>query len=99
MVQQWPGLALMGVDPEKIDHSMTALADAAYRNGMFTNGLSTIETDELHAYEEGINTNSGLALLRWGEPLNTERMMETVNALGSVIKPNPQGHVLFSSNW
>jgi hypothetical protein len=99
MVQQWPGLALMGVDPDKINTSMTALADAAYRNGMFTNGLSTIETDELHAYEEGINTNSALTLLRWGEPLNTERLMETVNALGRIIKRNPQGNLLFSSNW
>lgn len=99
MVQQWPGLALMGVDPDKINASMTALADAAYRNGMFTNGLSTIETDELHAYEEGINTNSGLLLMNWGDPLATERLMETVDALHRIITVNPHGNVLFSSNW
>lgn len=99
MVQQWPGLALMGVDPDKINRSITALADAAYHNGMFTNGLSTIETDELHAYEEGINTNSALLLLNWGQPWATERLMETVDALHRIIKPNPQGHWLFSSNW
>lgn len=99
MVQQWPGLALMGVDPEKINASITALADAAYKNGMFTNGLSTIETDELHVYEEGINTNSALLLLNWGDPLATERLMETVNALYDIITVNPQGNRLFSSNW
>lgn len=99
MVQQWPGLALMGVDPDKINASITALADAAYNNGMFTNGLSTIETDELHVYEEGINTNSALLLLNWGDPLATERLMETVNALYDIITVNPQGNRLFSSNW
>ena len=99
MVQQWPGLALMGVDPEKINASITALADAAYKNGMFTNGLSTIETDELHVYEEGINTNSALLLLNWGDPLATERLMETIHALYDIITVNPQGNRLFSSNW
>jgi hypothetical protein len=99
LVQQWPGLALMGVDPDKINQSMLALADAAYNNGMFTNGLSTIETDELHAYEEGINTNSALLLLNWGDPLATARLMETVDALYRVITVNPQGNRLFSSNW
>jgi hypothetical protein len=99
LVQQWPALALMGVDPDKINHSITALADAAYRNGMFTDGLSTIETDELHAYEEGINTNSALLLLNWGQPWAVERLMETVNGLHRIIKPNPQGNWLFSSNW
>ena len=66
---------------------------------MFTNGLSTIETDELHVYEEGINTNSALLLLNWGDPLATERLMETVNALYDIITVNPQGNRLFSSNW
>ena len=99
LVQQWPGLALMGVDPDKINTSITALADAAYRNGMFTDGLPSIETDELHVYEEGINTNSALFLLNWGQPWAAERLMETVAALHRIIKPNPQGHWLFSSNW
>lgn len=48
--QQWPGLALMGVIPDKVNDSITRLADAAYANDMFVGGLSTIETDELHAY-------------------------------------------------
>ena len=100
LTQQWPGLALMGVQPDKLNASLTALSDAVYRNGMFSHGLSTIETDELHAYEEGINTNSAMLYLNWGDPLTVERLMETVKAFDErIILPNPQGYLLFSSNW
>jgi hypothetical protein len=99
LTQQWPGLALMGVDPDKLNASMLALSAANYRNGMFTNGLSTIETDELHAYEEGINLNSELLYLNWGDPRTVERIMKTVHALTDIIQVNPQGNLLFSSNW
>ena len=47
------GLALMGVEPDKINASLRALDDAVYKNGMIVNGLGYITTDELHAYEEG----------------------------------------------
>lgn len=99
LTQQWPGMALMGVDPEMLNASMTALSDANYRNGMFTDGLSTIETDELHAYEEGINLNSQMLYLNWGDPLTVERLMATVKAFDRIIQVNPQGHLLFASNW
>ncbi|AKC86692.1 LamG-like jellyroll fold domain-containing protein [Pseudoxanthomonas suwonensis] len=100
LVQQWPGLALMGIKPDKINASLTALAEAVYRNGLFANGLSTIETDELHAYEEGINSNSAMLYLNWGDPLTLERLMETVKAYDErIILTNPQGHLLWSSNW
>lgn len=100
LVQQWPGAALMGIEPDKINASLTAVSEAIYRNGMFTNGLSTIETDELHSYEEGINTNSAMLYLNWGDPLTVERLMETVKAFDErIVLPNPQGHLLFSSNW
>lgn len=100
LTQQWPGLALMGVQPARLNASLTALSDAVYRNGMFSNGLSTIETDELHAYEEGINTNSAMLYLNWGDPLTVERLMETVKAFDeTLIRRNPQGDLLFSSTW
>ena len=67
---------------------------------MFSHGLSTIETDELHAYEEGINANSAMLYLNWGDPLTVERLMATVKAYDEkIILPNPQGHLLWSSNW
>ncbi|WP_425501775.1 LamG-like jellyroll fold domain-containing protein [Pseudoxanthomonas broegbernensis] len=100
LVQQWPGLALMGVRPDRINASLTAVSDAIHRNGMVTDGLSTIETDELHAYEEGINADSAMLYLNWGEPLTVERLMATVRAFDQrIVLPNPQGHLLFSSNW
>ena len=99
LTQQWPGVALMGVDPDKLNASMTALSDANYRNGMFTNGLSTIEADELHSYEEGINLNSEMLYLNWGDPLTLERLMTTVKAFDRIIQVNPQGNLLFASNW
>ncbi|MDG2520261.1 LamG domain-containing protein [Caulobacter segnis] len=97
--QQWPGLAMMGVQPDKIRNSVNALADAAYKNGMFTNGLATIATDELHAYEEGINTNSLALVSDYGDPLAVERLFTTVKALPRIIDRNPAGHVHFNSNW
>jgi hypothetical protein len=99
LVQQWPGLALMGVEPDKINASVRALADAAYANGMVTNGLGTITTDELHAYEEGLNSDAERLYLNWGEPRAVERLMATTRALSGVILKNPAGHMHFASNW
>jgi hypothetical protein len=99
LVQQWPGLALMGVDPDKINASLRALSDAAYKNGMVVNGLSYITTDELHVYEEGLNSDAERLYLNWGEPKAVERLMATTKALQSVIITNPAGHLHFASNW
>ncbi|NMN05293.1 hypothetical protein FHT17_002487 [Novosphingobium sp. SG916] len=99
LTQQWPGMALMGVDPDKINASLRALSDAVYKNGMIVNGLSYITSDELHVYEEGINSDAERLYLNWGEPKAVERMMATVKALGSVIRTNPAGHMHISSSW
>ncbi len=99
LLQQWPGVALMGVQPDKITHSLNRLTDAVYANGMFTDGLSTIVTDELHAYEEGINSNSSALYVNYGDPLAVERLFTTVKALPRVIDKNPAGHVHFNTNW
>jgi hypothetical protein len=99
LTQQWPGLALMGVEPDKINASLRALADASYRNGMRVKGLGYITTDELHAYEEGLNSDAERLYLNWGEPLSIERLMLTVKALQDVILTNPAGHMHFASNW
>ncbi|WP_163525908.1 hypothetical protein, partial [Klebsiella oxytoca] len=86
---QWPGLALMGVDPDKINASLRALSEAVYKNGMMVNGLGYITTDELHAYEEGMNSDAQRLYLNWGEPRAVERLMATVKALKGVVLPNP----------
>ena len=99
LVEQWPGLALMGVEPDRIRASHMRLADAVYKNGMFTDGLSTIATDELHSYEEGINSNSEALYVNWGDPKVVERLMTTVRAYGRIIQPNAAGHLHFKTSW
>ena len=54
--------------------------DAFYEQGMFTNGLSTIQTDELHSYEEGIQVLGQAMLLDYGSPKQLERAMETAGS-------------------
>lgn len=99
LLEQWPGLALMGVEPDRLRASHTALADAAYKNGMFTDGLATIATDELHSYEDGINSNSEAMYIGWGDPKVVERLMTTVAALPRLIQPNAAGHLHFRTSW
>ena len=100
LTEQWPGLALMGVDPDKINASLRALSDAVYTNGMRTDGLGTITTDELHAYEEGLNSDAERLYLNWGEPKAIERLMATTKALSDkIILRNAAGHLHFASNW
>ncbi len=99
LVEQWPGTALMGVDSEKLRVSQMRVADAVYKNGMMTNGLATLMYDELHSYEDGINSNSELMYLNYGDPKVVERLMTTVNAYQRVISVNPAGHLHFNTNW
>jgi len=99
LLEQWPGLALMGVDPDKINASLRALSDSVYKNGMRVNGLGYITTDELHAYEEGLNSDAERLYLNWGEPKAVERLMATAKALTGIILKNPAGHMHFASNW
>jgi hypothetical protein len=66
---------------------------------MFTDGLSTIMTDELHSYEEGINSNSESLYLNWGSPKVVERLMTTVAAYPRIIQVNPAGHLHFVTSW
>lgn len=99
LMEQWPGLALMGVDSEKVRVSQMRVADAVYKNDMFTNGLSTLMLDELHSYEDGINSNSEAMYLNYGDPKVVERLMTTVKAYHRIISVNPAGHLHFNTNW
>jgi hypothetical protein len=99
LLEQWPGPALMGLEPDKIRASHTAMEEAIYKNGMFTNGLATIWTDELHSYEDGINSNSEAMYLNWGDPKVVERLMTTDAAYPRIISVNAAGHLHFNTNW
>lgn len=98
LTQQWPPLALMGVDPDKIQASLLKLVDAAYANGMITNGLGTIKTDELHSYEEGLNAQSEAMYLAWGDPKTVERLMGTARNYWRITATNAAGHTHIASS-
>jgi len=99
MTQQWPPMALMGVDSDKVRKSLDALCDAAERNGMWTNGLGTIKTDELHSYEEALNAKAEAMYLSYGDPKTVERLMETARNYGRIIQKNEKGHTHILSNY
>ncbi len=96
----WPGAALMGAEPDKIRTAVLKLLDAIYDQGMFTNGLSSIQTDGLHAHEEGIEAQTQAMLVDYGSPKQVERIMETVKALDErLIQKNNVGHRHFRSSY
>lgn len=96
----WPGTAMMGVTPEKIRASLLRELDAFYEQGLFTNGLSTIQADELHSYEEGIQALGQALLLDHGAPDSLERAMETARAIEERITAiNAAGHRHITSSY
>jgi hypothetical protein len=95
----WPGAALMGATPDKILQSLRRHLDAFYAQGMFTNGLSTIQTDELHSYEEGIQVLGQALLLDYASPTQLERAMETAGATEKITGVNAAGHRHFRSSY
>jgi hypothetical protein len=99
LLNTWPGVALMGAEPEKIQRSLHALLEAAYRNGMFTNGLPTIQADELHSYEEGINCLAQNLILEYGSPRQLERAMTTARGVEGITGINAAGHRHIRSSY
>ena len=100
LTNYWPGLAMMGCDPTKIKNSLQKELEAMYNNGMFTDGLPTIQTDGLHTYEEGINVQAQVMPVDFGDPKLVERMMETVRGLEEkIIGKNKAGHYHFRSSF
>ncbi len=97
LTNTWPGVALMGVNPDKIGAALKLEINACYRQGMFTNGLCSIQADELHGYEEGINCLGQNLILNYGSPKMIERAMETSRGIAWLSAINPAGNRLFQS--
>ena len=95
----WPGLAFMGADPDKLKASLLRGMEAMYANGMFTNGLATGQYDELHSYEDGINTLGQSMMLDYGSPRMLERAMETSRALVKLTGVNSAGQRQIRSSY
>ncbi|MFT3781064.1 MAG: hypothetical protein QM790_03545 [Nibricoccus sp.] len=92
LLNLWPPVALMGFKPDKVRASLNALLDASFKNGMWTDGLSTIQTDELHSYEEGINCLGQNLILDFGNPKQIERAMDTSRGIERLTAVNSAGH-------
>ena len=99
MTHQFIGLAHMGVDTDKITRSIRKLTDAYYDQGMFTDGMITIATDELHTYEDGLQVTPQDMNLSYGMPLAVERLMESAKAYERITGINSAGHRHFRSNF
>lgn len=99
LTNTWPGVALMGADPEKLRASLHRELEACFNNGMFTKGLPTIQVDELHSYEEGINCLAENMILDFGNPQNIERAMETQKGMERITGINEAGHRHFKTAY
>ena len=95
----WPGLAMMGSTPDKLRASLNKELDAMYDQHMFTNGLATIQTDQLHSYEDGLNVLGESMLLDFGSPRQIERAMVTAKRLEWLTGINDAGHRHVRSNY
>ena len=99
LLNTWPGVALMGCEPEKIRKSLHALLEAAFNNGMFTAGLPTIQADELHSNEEGIGCLNANMILEYGSPRQLERAMVTQLGVADLTGINAAGHRHFRTSY
>ena len=99
LLNTWPGVALMGCEPEKIEKSLHALLEAAFNNGMFTEGLPTIQADELHSNEEGIGCLNANMILEYGSPRQFERAMVTERGVAELTGINAAGHRHFRTSY
>lgn len=112
LTNMWPGIAMLGIEPEKLLSSLKLHLKAYYNQErtaydaslrqrslpLFTNGLATITTDELHALEDGIQVVAQLQLLDYGNPEYMEKGMETAERmLNDVTGINQAGHRHFRS--
>jgi hypothetical protein len=95
----WPGLAMMGADPDKLKHSLLKTMDEMYRQDMFANGLAKAQYDELHSYEDGINVLGESMLIDFGNPKQLERAMETSRRLEWLTGINSAGQRQIRSSY
>ena len=96
LVQDWLALDLMrGPDPV-LRHSAKIVADLSYERGM-ADGLSFKITDTLHMYEWGMNVQTLMAVMDYGNPVYIERLMESARQYEKLMFENDEGHLHFRS--
>ena len=100
LTNHFTGLFCIGDIREKIAASLHLFMDAVDREGTLTGGISTIQTDGLHTYEEGENTLCQINYTEAGNPRQAERLMESLKSFYTqVMDVNAQGHLHFRSDY
>ncbi len=95
----WPGLAMMGSPPDKLRSSLNHALDATFANGMWENGLARAQYDELHSYEDGLNTLGQAMMMDYGSPKQLERAMLTAKRLEWLTGYNSAGQRQIRSSY
>ena len=96
----YPGFYDIGILPDRLEDGLGRLLEAVYDQGMLTNGMSTIQTDGLHTYEEGVNALVQMNIIDAGSPRLAERLMESARTYRDrIFAVNPQGHTLVRSDY
>lgn len=95
----WPGPALTGCMSQKIKDSLLLEMEAFYDQGMFSNGLCAIQTDQLHTLEEGLQVLGQCLTLEPCSPKHLERAMENARGLFFVTGFNAAGHRHLKSGY
>lgn len=95
----WASGAAMGIKPDKVKRSLFRNCDAFYAQGMFTNGLPSLQTDQLHSSEEGLISVNQCLCLDPSNPKYLEKAMETSRALWWITGVNQAGHRHIKSSY
>lgn len=100
LTNHFPGLIHLGVLPDKFGESLHRFMEAVYAEGTLTDGMSTIQTDGLHTYEEGVNTVVQVNTVEYGNPRQVERLMESAKRVRDhLLGQTPGGHLHFRSDY
>ena len=91
-VATWGQMALMDSDGEKVLKAMEKNEQAFYDQGMFTNGLCSIQADELHSSEEGQVSLAACLNAHPGNPKWLEHAFETARGVEWITEVNEKGH-------
>lgn len=100
LTNHFPALYALGCAPSKFAGSLGLFMSAVDAEGTLTDGMSTIQSDGLHTYEEGVNTVSQYGIVNPGSPNAAERLMESALAVRDrLLGVNSAGHTHFRSDY
>ncbi|MFQ5515276.1 MAG: LamG-like jellyroll fold domain-containing protein [Myxococcota bacterium] len=100
LMQNFPALVLLGDPGGRLHRSARILAEGVHRSGRMKDGINVRPMGPLHAYEEGINAQTAMALIEHGNPLYLERLMQAVRSTRSrYMTPDARGRLRFRSGY